>query len=624
MDPTTHTQTNSTCLTNIFIAIFIVLLSIVVFNCIFQNSDYYNLDNYEYGLYEPFTDDNQKQCDLNVDYTASSDIACRNWYLKNVLHLEMFTDKFSQDDLIDTLFALGDVSLPIYTDSFSKLPDFMSNEMTIRTTRYITQSVDRIHGVMKNSFAQLKDIVDTSTSQFDPYVATCSTQITMASILFEWYNNIVNEFFLPVSESNNITSDVSLTMLYLMPLMLYLKTHITSLIESALIVLNRNNKVSKPFDVSSIASTIYNNVQTQISNETSVLFSANMIPFLDQQPIKTSTIPSAFLAYKNVIITTLTSFLRICQSKVRTIQSMTNNDRNIQNIINGDLIHVYYRAFLYAIAVLKNVVSVNSPVSKTILPNIKQYEALTRRLIVNSQEIAIFDQVSNNPIKTTDKPISIDTALNTFKSAESLRQALLTVAHSINSSLLNTLAKYNAPGTIGTVFMQVLTSKSEILSMPVQQAAFYISDYISTLPEEYLTNLIPTSTSTPKVEHFTCDSDHIKSKRFSIGKCIHSCLNDKKRKHTRTSVPRYELFGDGYTAGTLQASANIHDYNTHDEDGNTTSDNSSHNPSYVPALDAPYPILQSQSGMAAYDIRGIPDIPVSTAPVSGLPGRVRP
>ena len=42
---------------------------------------------------------------------------------------------------------------------------------------------------------------------------------------------------------------------------------------------------------------------------------------------------------------------------------------------------------------------------------------------------------------------------------------------------------------------------------------------------------------------------------------------------------------------------------------------------YVPALDAPYPKLQSQLGKAAYDIRGIPDTPLSYAPVSGLPGR---
>ena len=45
------------------------------------------------------------------------------------------------------------------------------------------------------------------------------------------------------------------------------------------------------------------------------------------------------------------------------------------------------------------------------------------------------------------------------------------------------------------------------------------------------------------------------------------------------------------------------------------------NASYIPALDAPYPVLQSQLGKAAYDIRGIPDTPLSFAPISGLPGR---
>ena len=42
---------------------------------------------------------------------------------------------------------------------------------------------------------------------------------------------------------------------------------------------------------------------------------------------------------------------------------------------------------------------------------------------------------------------------------------------------------------------------------------------------------------------------------------------------------------------------------------------------YVPALDTIYPVLQSQLGKAAYDIRGIPDTPLTFAPISGLPGR---
>ena len=59
-----------------------------------------------------------------------------------------------------------------------------------------------------------------------------------------------------------------------------------------------------------------------------------------------------------------------------------------------------------------------------------------------------------------------------------------------------------------------------------------------------------------------------------------------------------------------------------DKKGNKiTSQNYLESVQYVPALDAIYPTLQSQSGKAAYDIRGIPEAAVSTAPVSGLPGR---
>ena len=82
--------------------------------------------------------------------------------------------------------------------------------------------------------------------------------------------------------------------------------------------------------------------------------------------------------------------------------------------------------------------------------------------------------------------VSIDTALSSFKSPQTLRIAMINIANSIDVKLLNILAKYTPPDRIGTLFMQLLNSKSEILAMPINQAKDYIVDYITSLYDSYL------------------------------------------------------------------------------------------------------------------------------------------
>ena len=138
----------------------------------------------------------------------------------------------------------------------------------------------------------------------------------------------------------------------------------------------------------------------------------------------------------------------------------------------------------------------------------------------------------------------------------------------------------------------------------------------------------------------------LNNSRFSIGKCLNKCITEGKNRTKHSSIKqKCEMFGDNYNTGILHAlpaltnsipnSTTTSSYNTTgkyltDSNSNFILDknnnkillydymNTLH---YVPALDAPYPVLQSQIGKAAYDIRGIPNTPLSTAPISGLPGR---
>ena len=309
----------------------------------------------------------------------------------------------------------------------------------------------------------------------------------------------------------------------------------------------------------------------------------------------------------------------------------------------------------------------------------KYYEIAARKILTNTQPLTAFDVPQQ-----VNTSININQPLSSFSSVEVLKKALLDVSLSIDTSLLNTLATYSTPGTIGTLFMQLINTKPEILSMNISQANEYIHDYMQTLSEEYLLSVIPVPTERNK-EYFESYDNILgynnhdnHSQRFSIGRCINKCIKDGKKRiqHSNRHTPSYEMFGDNYNSGTLQATPTLNsDYNTTgtfvtDSKGNFVLDSAGNeilssdyknkkqqgsmknisttglyvtdskgsyvldpngnkiksqdymtSINYVPALDAPYPKLQSQLGKAAYDIRGIPDTPLSTAPVTGISGR---
>ena len=467
----------------------VIVVLLIMYNIYYKSND----NETEYGvLCESFSQTARPPheripgtCIAGIDYSNSNDMICRNWYNRNVLGVEYFSSNdFSQDTIINTVFSMDKVNFPFYCTPFKKIPDIADPCLTYRTSCYIMTSVDHIHWFMKSVFSKLKHIVDTSTKSFDPYVATCSIQITLASLLFEIYRNIANSFFSLVCNVESPPHEATVPFLYLMPFMMFLKQHITGLMEGAMIVLTKNNNKSLLVDVSTINPNVYNNVKTQMENEISNIFTPSLLQNTSEEELISKCInsehTSEFNEYRTIIVSALTSVLSLCRSKVKTIDSLTTNNHVIQTIINGDLIHVFYRAVLYFTEVLSEFCDNVSTKNDTIL---KHYEWETHQLMTTATQTPLFTSTNESSIENN---ISIDTALSSFNSPQSLRIAMINIANSIDISFLNILAKYTPPNRVGTLFMQLLNSKSEILAMPINQAKDYIVDYITSLSDSYL------------------------------------------------------------------------------------------------------------------------------------------
>ena len=364
------------------VKIFIVL---TLFFILYNN--FYNNNDYIYGECENFTDEPPSGCVLNKDYTTDSNMICRMWYIRNVLGLEFFDDNhISQDSFIDSLFPYDKILMPVYTRPFGKINDVIDAQTTIRVAKHIVNSVNHLHKFMSHTFYQLKDIIDTNNKTFDPYIATCSTQITLASILFEFYRTISNSFFSDLSKNTNPSKDVSLTLLYLMPLMMYLKNHITTLMESAMIVLNKEK--TSLIDISSINENVYVSLHSQLYNETNNVLSVE-IKHVKENSCGEEKYKS-YDDYNYIVTNALKNTLRLCQDKIQTIKSLTSGSNSVQTLINADLIHIYYRAFNYYKAIYEDYWQLGNIQDDNMYNIIKYYEWKTRSVLKNTQAIPFF------------------------------------------------------------------------------------------------------------------------------------------------------------------------------------------------------------------------------------------
>lgn len=675
---------DSSCLPNLILFIVLVLLSYSIIAMIFQKPRYDDDDDdndyFLYGIYEDFTpEDIPNGCEVNVDYTNSANMLCQKWYIRNVLKLDTFTDNIPQDEIIDTIFPLGNIALPLYSKSFKKIPDIINDKtIAIRISQFMIQSLDKIRAAVNSTYSKLNSTLNISSDKFDPFMLSAISENSLLNILLGMYEHIVHSFFQVVLSNNDNSTSTTLTLLYLMPLMIFLKTNMSRLMDSLQIILSSINKGSI-VKVSTLDPSLFLSTKKRVNDESTYVQSKASLKNMDKNLPFLKNVPDEFNNYRSIVFDAVMDTLQKCSDQITTIRSNTVQPYSTEEIIQGDLIHVFYRSYIYFVSVIK---LLNSPSSKLPEDNtfvVKYYEIAARKILTNTQPLTAFD--SPQQVNTS---ININQTLSSFSSVEGLKKALIDISLAIDTSLLNTLATYSTPGTIGTLFMQLINTKPEILSMNVSQANEYIHDYMQTLSEEYLLSVIPVPTERNK-EYFESydnilgyNDHHDDNKRFSVGRCINKCIRDGKKRiqHSNRHTPSYEMFGDNFNSGTLQATPTSNsDYNTTgtfvtDSKGNFVLDSagneilssdyknkkqqgSSKNTNtsglyvtdskgnyvldpngnkiksqdymtsinYVPALDAPYPKLQSQLGKAAYDIRGIPDTPLSTAPVTGISGR---
>ena len=166
-------------------------------------------------MYEGFTDNIPEGCDPSVNYANSTNSSCRMWYIQNVLHLDLFTDYIPQDHVIDTLFPLGSIALPIYSTTFKKKPDCLNDKtIAMRTSKYMVQSVDKLRTVINNTFTQLNSTIEVTQNSFDPYMLSAITENTLLNVLFGIYEHIVNVFFSNIVVNNDDSETTHLTLLY--------------------------------------------------------------------------------------------------------------------------------------------------------------------------------------------------------------------------------------------------------------------------------------------------------------------------------------------------------------------------------------------------------------------------
>ena len=552
---------DTSCITNFLIIVIVILITynimtVVNFNTHQQNG--YDDDIDEYGMYEGFTDSIPVGCDPSVNYSNSTNSSCRMWYIQNVFHLDLFTDYIPHDHVIDTLFPLGKIELPIYSKIFKKKPECLNDKtMAIRTSKYMVQSVDKLRTVINNTFTQLNSTIEITQNSFDPYMLSAITENTLLNVLFGIYEQIVNVFFSNIVVNNDESETTHLTLLYLMPFMMYLKTQMSRLMESLQIILTTLN-TNPMIKVSTLDPVIFFKLTSRMDNQTTFMNSEVAVNNLTQTLPDNSALPVEFNKYRSIIFNAFIDTLQKCYSQIQSIQSNETENISTQHIIQGDLIHVFYRVFMYFVSVLQIMKTSPNTLPEDNTFVVKYYESAARKIMTNSQPISAFPQQTEPP-----STVNIDQPLKSFDSIDSLRTALVNISLSIDTKMLNELAKYSTPGNIGTLFMQLINSKSEILAMNIIQAKYFIKDYMETLSDEYLNSLIPNTI--PKVEKFNNilgkESD-INSKRFSVGKCINTCIREGKKRAIHNS-PKCEMFGNNYNSGTLTASSmNSSSYNT--------------------------------------------------------------
>ena len=148
----------SSCFINMLILVILALVAYILITSSSKNTNNDDNDDDD-DENEFFTDNNQcgtysnnyesgsnsiLKCDPTIDYTDSTNMACRQWYIRNNYGVEFFGDNFSQDTIIDTLFSLGNITIPVYVKPFQMKHNQTNTQNITRVMQFFIDSVKNI------------------------------------------------------------------------------------------------------------------------------------------------------------------------------------------------------------------------------------------------------------------------------------------------------------------------------------------------------------------------------------------------------------------------------------------------------------------------------------------------
>ena len=562
------------------------------------------------------------------------------------------------------------------TQSFQQMLNLAHKNLTDAAT--LKNNVDFMNTYITRA------IPSQNTTMFDTNLGSLITIMTIASILLKMYSSLCERHFNAyIAEIDAVNKGANVSMkttvlymicLYVIPITTYLNKCIHDLYTE--FTMHTSTDKPKIVDISKVSDTVRKQLSTdtqkqllQISdtkahdkiNAQTNEFMNNITSILGSSSLdNTGLLTLAFDSYITMMLQVLSDTYTYVIQLSHTASTATTNQNNVATLLSYDIINIASNACKYIqnmsvtlinqaehipISTTTNVVVPPPPMippppvqpaQQPVPASIQVQQGLVGTPISTPTTLAPLQYTTPPAVMPTQSPVPtltsaqftdlISMPLTQFDS-NGVKYAIMNVISQITTqAVLNQLASYGVQGTIGSVFAQIFTTKPELLNtMTIEQTRIALMNYFLTMTDTYWSNIIkpqasfqflPNTTGTGNVEGF--------QQKFKVGQCMSECAQKGKEQarqaYCASRAPRrrpdssssgsndgyYETFTSGTVTGT--------DVSINNKNRNNTA--------YVPALDFQYAQLQPMSNKASFDLRGTPDLQLSSAPVSSLPGRI--
>jgi hypothetical protein len=135
------------------------------------------------------------------------------------------------------------------------------------------------------------------------------------------YEHIVHSFFQVVLSNNDNSTSTTLTLLYLMPLMIFLKTNMSRLMDSLQIILSSINKQSM-VKVSTLDPSLFLSTKKRVNDESTYVQSKASLKNMDKNLPFLKNVPDEFNNYRSIVFDAVMDTLQI-----KGISFMSSTDR---------------------------------------------------------------------------------------------------------------------------------------------------------------------------------------------------------------------------------------------------------------------------------------------------------